>query len=223
MLTISENVRKFYPKFKAGILTAELTDGPVCRDSFLKMKQEELSELKKRHGNYERKGFIDTEPACFYRDYYKRYRKTYPVLLQLESVLLKGRDIPDAGIFVESMFLAEIKNLILTAGHDMDKMEFPLTVDTAKGGEAFCGITGCEQFLSKDDICLSDQSGIISSILNGPDSHSRIGEDTGKAMFFVYGTEGVSEQLILRHLNETGYFLSVYVPGVHIDQVRIFP
>ncbi|ENY8919080.1 TPA: hypothetical protein ACKONR_002628 [Clostridioides difficile] len=88
-------------------------------------------------------------------------------MLQLESILLKSKGIPDVGVTIESMFLAELKNLLLTAGHALDKIELPLKIDLANGSEHFYGIGSKEQILTKDDLFLSDNIGILSSILNG--------------------------------------------------------
>ncbi|MFN8595962.1 MAG: hypothetical protein U0559_07245 [Anaerolineae bacterium] len=34
--------------------------------------------------------------------------------------------------------MAEIKNLLLTAGHDLDTLQLPVTLDVASGQESYC-------------------------------------------------------------------------------------
>jgi hypothetical protein len=34
---------------------------------------------------------------------------------------------------VEAMFIAEVKNMLLTAGHDLDAVQLPITLDVSKG------------------------------------------------------------------------------------------
>ena len=58
-----------------------------------------------------------------YAAYYERFNKTYHVQLQLESVALKGKSIPRVSALVEAMFMAELENLLLTAGHDLDVVQ----------------------------------------------------------------------------------------------------
>ena len=71
-----------------------------------------------------------------YRDYYKRFDKTYHVQLQLESLLFKGKSIPSVAGLVDAMFMAEMKDWLLTAGHDLDSLQLPLRL------EATTGVTG---------------------------------------------------------------------------------
>ena len=60
-----------------------------------------------------------------YDTYYKRFKKTYHVQLQLESIVFKGKSIPSVAALVEAMFMAEIKNMLLTAGHDLEACRCP--------------------------------------------------------------------------------------------------
>lgn len=46
---------------------------------------------------------------------------------------------------IEAMFLAEVKNLLLTAGHDLDRNEGNLTVDIAKEPLKYKDISRREQ------------------------------------------------------------------------------
>jgi hypothetical protein len=52
------------------------------------------------------------EPIKTYHDYYKRFKKTYHILLQLESIVFKNKSIPKVSSLVEAMFMAELKNLL---------------------------------------------------------------------------------------------------------------
>ena len=65
--------------------------------------------------------------------------------LQLESVALKGRPIPRVASLVESMFMAEPTNLLLTAGHDLDAVEGPVTLDVSDGTQRYGLMSGSEQ------------------------------------------------------------------------------
>lgn len=143
-------------------------------------------------------------------------------MFQLESILLKSKGIPDVGITIESMFLAELKNLLLTAGHDLDKIEFPLKVDLANGSEHFYGIGGKEQILTKDDLSLSDNIGILSSILNGPDNRTAITKDTKNIMYFVYGSNRISKKQIQDHLNDIKDYISSAFPDLKVNSIDIF-
>lgn len=60
---------------------------------------------------------------------------------QLESIL-KGKGIPSVQHLVEAMFMAELKNAILTAGHDLDKLSLPLRAQVCSGAESFVAMGG---------------------------------------------------------------------------------
>lgn len=49
----------------------------------------------------------------------------------------EGQVRPSVAALVEAMFIAELKNLLLTAGHDLDAVELPLKLDIARGGERY--------------------------------------------------------------------------------------
>lgn len=56
------------------------------------------------------------------------------------------KSYPTVSLLVEAMFMAEMKNLLLTAGHDLDTIDLPIKLDIAKGegDEKFTQITGQE-------------------------------------------------------------------------------
>src|SRR5262245_24144930 len=58
-----------------------------------------------------------------YVRYYKRFSKTYHVQLQLESIVLKRKSLPSVSPLVDANFTAEVETLVLTAGHDAQKLE----------------------------------------------------------------------------------------------------
>ena len=221
MIHVAPSVRSAYPKAKFGFMAVKgicsVTERSVMND----IVAAEIERIKPKYPDYQRKTALTTEPLCHYAAYYKKYKKSYPVLGQLESVLLKGKGIPCVGAPIEAMFLAEIKNLLLTAGHDSDLIEGVLTVDVAAESMSYNGLTGQEQHLVNNDLYLTDEKGILSSILNGPDSRTRITETTRNVLYFVYGVEGVTEPLLHAHLETIFSYLSQAIRGVKIQALEI--
>jgi DNA/RNA-binding domain of Phe-tRNA-synthetase-like protein len=222
MLTFTEDLKKLYPSAKFGILIIRDVKNPSANAEFNEAKLTAREQLLSKYTNYNRKDFTKTEPICYYTNYYKKFKKTYPVQLQLESIILKGNSLPNAAALVEAMFIAELKNSLLTAGHDLDKIEFPLILDLAQGNENFIGISNKEQYLTKSDMMLSDKKGIISSILNGPDYRTRITKDTKNVMFFVYAPDGIDADIISNHLSDIKAYVSIFSPHSKIDLLEIF-
>jgi DNA/RNA-binding domain of Phe-tRNA-synthetase-like protein len=82
-----------------------------------------------------------------YADYYRKYDKTYHVQLQTESVSLQGRSLPSVSSLVDTMFIAELRNGLLTAGHDLNTVCEPITIDASQGTEDYTKMNGKEQTL----------------------------------------------------------------------------
>ena len=125
-----------------------------------------------------------------YNNYYRQFKKSYHVQLQLESIVWKGKSIPSVSALVEAMFMAEMKNMLLTAGHDLDIVQLPLTLDVSMGTESYTLMRGEEQVLKPGDMMISDQVGIISDVIYGPDRRTQITADTRNVVFTVYAPAG---------------------------------
>ena len=80
------------------------------------------AELRAKFAGKDRAAITALETIRAYAAYYKHFDKTYHVQLQLESIVFKGKAIPSVAALVETMFMAEVKNMLLTAGHDLDKL-----------------------------------------------------------------------------------------------------
>jgi DNA/RNA-binding domain of Phe-tRNA-synthetase-like protein len=145
----------------------------------------------------------DTEPVLrAYVDYYRDRGNTYHVKAQRESVVLKGKPIPRRAALVEAMFMAELADLVLTAGHDLDALETPLRVDVTADGDRYELLSGAEAVLERGDMMMADGVGIVSSVLRGPDRRTRITPGTCSALFAVYAPAGVGEHAVRAHLGQ---------------------
>jgi len=221
MINITPLAKSMYPNTKFGAMVVKGISSSAGRAVMDSIVAEEIEGIKSKYPDYDRKAALTTEPLCHYTSYYKQFKKSYHVLGQLESVLLKGKSIPPVGVPVEAMFLAEIKDLLLTAGHDSDLIEGALTIDAAVGSVSYKGLSGQEQNLANNDLYLADEKGVVSSILGGPDHRTRITELTKNALYFVYGAGGVTEPLIRAHLETIFSYLSQAIQGVEIQTMEI--
>jgi DNA/RNA-binding domain of Phe-tRNA-synthetase-like protein len=157
-----------------------------------------------------------------YTAYYKRFKKTYHVQLQLESIVFKGKSIPRVAALVEAMFMAEVKNMLLTAGHDLDALQLPARVDVSQGGEIYTVLRGQPQQLKPGDMLIADQTGIISNILYGPDQRTQIQSSTRNVMFTVYAPDGISEQAVLEQLHDIEQYVHVVAPESRVELLQVF-
>ncbi len=156
-----------------------------------------------------------------YRAYYKRHKKSYHVQLQLESLLFKGRSLPKVTPLVDTMFMAEMKNLLLTAGHDLDVVRPPVKLEASSGSESYTCLNGSEQVLRPGDMMMADCEGVISSVLYGPDRRTRITMDTRRVLFVVYAPDGVGEQAVRAHLGDIRDNVLIVAPQATTESLDI--
>ena len=157
-----------------------------------------------------------------YGEYYRRFKKTYHIQLQLESIVLKGKSIPSVAALVEAMFMAEMQDLLLTAGHDLDALQLPLQLDVATGTERYILLRGEEQALKPGDMMISDREGVISSIIYGPDQRTQITPATQNAIFTVYAPPGIDEQTVLEHLQHIKDNVMVFAPQAGVELLIVY-
>ena len=180
------------------------------------------SELRARFAGQDRATLASHPVLQAYGEYYKRFKKTYHVQLQLESIVLKGKSIPSVASLVEAMFMAEIKNMLLTAGHDLDALQLPLTLDVSKGTETYTLMRGEAQTLKPDDMFISDKMGIISDIIYGPDQRTQINANTRNVVFTVYAPAGIGEQAVFQHLQDMRDYVFVIAPQAQVELLQVF-
>jgi DNA/RNA-binding domain of Phe-tRNA-synthetase-like protein len=221
MIKVTPLVKSVYPKAKFGLLFVKGVNPAPGQSAINDLINTEINGIKLKYPGYERSTVLATEPLCHYAAYYRQFKKSYHVLGQLESVLLKGKSISSVCKAVDVMFLAEIKNLLLTAGHDLDSVEGNLTIDVAAEPISYKTMSEKDQQLVNNDLYLKDEKGVLSSILFGPDHRTRINETTKNVLYFVYGVEGVTEQLIQEHLKTIFSYLSQTIHGVEMQSMEI--
>jgi len=156
-----------------------------------------------------------------YASYYRSFGKTYHVKAQRESVALKGKPIPSRAALVEAMFMAELKNLILTAGHDLAALTLPVRVNVTRDSDRYVLLNGREQALRAGDMMMEDGEGIVSSVLYGPDLRTHITCETRAVFFAAYAPPGVGETAVRDHLSDLRANVLLVAPEAETDLLRI--
>jgi DNA/RNA-binding domain of Phe-tRNA-synthetase-like protein len=222
MIEISSSWKSMYPGASIGVLVMQGVENPQQHPRLEGKKKDLEDELRAQFSSYDRKSLRDVPVLASYRDYYKQFNKTYHVQHQLESVVFKNRHIPRVAALVEAMFMAELKNLLLTAGHDLDAIEGPLRIDVAKGTESYIRMNGEEQTLKAGDMMIADANDIVSCIIYGPDRRTRIGPETTRVVFTVYAPPGIEGQYVSRHLEDIRENVTVIAPGATVELLETF-
>lgn len=221
MFDVTEAWRATHPDAHAGILVMRAVSNPSAHPELERQKQGLESRLRAQFAGQDRKALERFSAIPAYRAYYSRFNKTYHVQAQLESIALKERSIPSVAALVEAMFMAELKNQLLTAGHDLDLLQLPLTLSAACGSERYTLLRGQEQTLKAGDMFMADRAGVISSIVYGPDQRTQIRAETRNVLFTVYAPAGIEAASVLAHLQEIRDYVLIFAPDATVQVLRV--
>jgi DNA/RNA-binding domain of Phe-tRNA-synthetase-like protein len=159
-------------------------------------KRETEARLRERFEGFTRQDFISLPVMSAYEKYYKRFNKTYHVLLQVESIVLKGKSLPNVSPLVDSDFLAEVETLVLTAGHDVAKLHGPVSMDVSREGDLIAQMNGATKAIHAGDMIMRDANGVCCSIIYGQDNRSPISSETSRVLYVAYAPVGVPAEIV---------------------------
>ena len=209
MITLQNELFNHHPGSSIGVLVLQNVSNTSNHQKLNMLKNDLTNSLREKYGQISRKELKLIHPLDVYTSYYKKFGYTYHVLLQLESIV-QGKSIPNVSALVEAMFMAELNNMLLTAGHDMEKIIAPLHLKVSTGKECYTGMNGNEMATISGDMMITDSAGIISSILKGPDSRTGISMTTRQALFTVYAPSGIHEDFVYQHLGDIEAYVHAF-------------
>ena len=178
-------------------------------------------DLRRRFTGFDRTALKALPAIQAYDEYYNQFKKTYHLLLQLESVL-GGKSIPSGDALVSAMFMAELEDLLLTAGHDLDQISGSVRFDAAQGSENYERMNREIQTLKSGDLYSADDAGVLSSVIYGPDRRTRIQPATTAALFTTYGVPGIGSELVYAHLRRLHDLICKFSPGAEVIQLEVY-
>jgi DNA/RNA-binding domain of Phe-tRNA-synthetase-like protein len=222
MLTRSKLWKETYPGAAVGILAMADVSNPAHHEQLDGKKSALEASLRQQFEGYDRAQLRALPVLQAYHHYYRRFRKTYHVQLQLESVALKNKSIPSVAALVEAMFMAELEHQLLTAGHDLDVVQLPLRADVATGCESFTRMDGQEQQIKAGDMMICDRVGALSTVIYGPDRRTQITPATRRVLFTVYAPRGVPSSAVLDHLDDLESNVRLVAPHAVVETLRVY-
>lgn len=211
MIKIKNELNENTQRCKIGLLAMTGIENLRQSSALDKIKCLLEEEIREKYAGMTRNELKQIPAMASYVTYYKKFGYTYHVLQQVESVASGKKSISVSGL-VDSMFMAEMKNMILTAGHDLEKLIDPISIKTATGEESYVCMNGRETNTVPDDIIITDGKAVISSILRGPDRRSCISDATTRVLYTAYAPAGISEEDILLHLDDIESYVRVFAP-----------
>jgi DNA/RNA-binding domain of Phe-tRNA-synthetase-like protein len=208
-MSIGENkLDKTLQNCLIGILVMQEVHNSPSNERLNLVKADIAGSLREKYKESTRNKLKSIYPMDVYVSYYNQFGYTYHLLLQLESII-QGKSMPAISSLVDAMFMAEMKNMLLTAGHDLDKVILPLCLKQSKG-EGYIALGGKTVITVPGDLMIEDKKGIISSILRGPDSRTNIDVQTSRVLFTVYAPPGIKDNLIYQHLNDIESYVKIF-------------
>jgi DNA/RNA-binding domain of Phe-tRNA-synthetase-like protein len=214
----SSRWRSAYPEAMIGILAMGDVANPAQHPGLEARKAELEARLRDRYGSASKSELRSNPVLQAYASYYRAFGKTYHVQLQLESVVYKGKSIPSVAALVEAMFVAELEDMMLTAGHDLDSVQGDMAVDAATGTETYVMMNGQPQSLKQDDMFIGDEAGVLSSIIYGPANRARIVPETQRVIFTVYAPPGIPADGLQTHLGRLVELVQLIAPGSQVER-----
>jgi DNA/RNA-binding domain of Phe-tRNA-synthetase-like protein len=222
LFQVSDAWKKAYPDAHAGALVMRGAANPAHHARLEEQKAALEDELRRRYAGQDRTALLRNPILQAYDSYYKQFKKTYHVQLQLESIAFKGKPIPSVAALVESMFMAEMDGLLLTAGHNLDALQLPLNLDVANGTESYILLRGEPQSPKAGDMIISDRQGIISSIVYGPDQRTQIAAGTHNAVFTTYAPAGIQIEDVRQHLEAIRDNILLVAPSATVELLEVY-
>lgn len=184
-------------------------------------KRETEERLRARYAGFTRQDFLSLPVMAAYQKYYKRFTKTYHVLLQLESIAQKGRFLPSVSPLVDANFAAEVDTLVLTAGHDVAKLVVPVVMDVSRKGDQITRMNGEPKLMESGDMVMRDATGVVCSIIYGQDNVSPITSATTHVLYVAYAPVGVPAEVVEGHLRKIEENVRLFCPDAMVEQSRL--
>jgi len=213
--------RTAHPGGVVGLLEMAGIDNTAPAAALDARKRATEAALRARYRGFTRPDFLALPVMAAYARHYKKFDKTYHVLQQVESIALKDKRLPNVSPLVDANFTAEVETLVLTAGHDVAKLEGAVTIDVASDGDRLTQMNGAVKSVPAGDMIMRDAAGVACSIIYGQDNRSPIARDTTRVLYVAYGPAGVPAEVVEAHLRLVEEYVRLAAPQAATEQRRL--
>jgi DNA/RNA-binding domain of Phe-tRNA-synthetase-like protein len=213
--------RTAHPGAVIGLLEISGVENKAASPKLDQRKREIEAQLRRDYAGFSRQDFLALPVMAAYERYYKRFDKTYHVLLQVESIVIKGKDLPNVSPLVDANFTAEVNTFVLTAGHDVDRLAAPVLIDVSHLGDEITPMHGDNKPIRAGDMVMRDRHGVCCSILYGQDNRSPITVDTRSVLYVAYVPPGVPVEAVEAQLQQIEQNIHLFAPQARVEQRRL--
>jgi DNA/RNA-binding domain of Phe-tRNA-synthetase-like protein len=199
-----------------GILEVKYPDAAEWDTAaFEQMRDRELEAIRREGEKYDRETWFRQDP---YFRYFRKFKKTYPIMMQVESFLLKGRPFPEERYVNAVAFLTELKTRVLAGTHDADRVEGDIVFYTETEKVPFPSIHGSEGHSYPGDVTGRDDGGVIISMIAGADSRTCLQDDSSHVLYLIFGSPGMKAEAIGEYLDQLEEYVKVLAPAAEIER-----
>jgi DNA/RNA-binding domain of Phe-tRNA-synthetase-like protein len=210
-----------HPGALIGLLEMTGVENPLTSLRLNERKRQTEARLRKDYAGFSRQDFLALPVMAAYDRYYRRFDKTYHVLLQLESIVLKGKNLPDVSPLVDANFTAEVGTRVLTAGHDAAKLIEPVCIDVSQADDMLTLMNGSTRPIRAGDMVMRDAHGVCCSILYSQDNRSPITAETRHVLYVAYAPPGVPAEMVTEQLRQIEANVRLFAPQARVEQSRL--
>jgi DNA/RNA-binding domain of Phe-tRNA-synthetase-like protein len=204
-----------------GLLELSGVENTLSSPKLDERKRETEARLREGYSGFTRQDFLSLPVMSNYERYYKRFNKTYHVQLQVESIVLKGKNLPNVCPLVDSNFIAEVETLVLTAGHDVAKLHGPILIDVSRDGDDLTQMNGTSKAIRAGDMIMRDADGVCCSIIYGQDNRSPISSETSRVLYVAYAPAGVPSETVDAQLQRIEENIRLFSPTAVVERHQL--
>jgi DNA/RNA-binding domain of Phe-tRNA-synthetase-like protein len=192
-LTITDAYRHRFPDLIFGIGTIQGCTYFEKSEAFKLYKREVLRKMKRRV-HLAQLG----ERINLYDQFFKDWGYPCPLPGHFKKVIEMG--FPIVNLYIDTHIMAEMCHGILMAIQNLDHFQGEWRLDLAKEGEIFEGVSGRMIRCKEEEIVLRDETGIVCSLFQGPDSRTKINASSKNIVVYVFTTPGIQEEQVANGL-----------------------
>lgn len=213
--------RAAHPGAVIGLLELSGVENNLSSPLLNQRKREIEARLRKACAGFQRSELMALPVMAAYENYYKRFEKTYHVQLQVESIVFKGKNLPDVSPLVDANFTAEVGTFVLTAGHEVDKLDEPVWIDVSRIGDEFTPMNGVTKTIRAGDMVMRDRQGVCCTILYGQDNRSPITTATRRVLYVAYAPRDVPVVAVEEQLRQIEENVRLFSPHAYVEQSQL--
>ena len=192
-LTLTDAYRHRFPDLAFGIGTIQGCTYFEKSETFKLYKRELLRKMKRRVHLAQLEERIN-----LYDQFFKDWGYPCPLPGHFKKVIDMG--FPIVNLYIDTHIIAEMCHGILMAIQDLDRFQGEWRLDLAKEGETFEGVSGRMIRCKEEEIVLRDETGIVCSLFQGPDSRTKIDASSKNIVVYVFTAPGIQEEQVANGL-----------------------